>query len=275
MRCTEIADDLQSFVSGSLLDPRREAVAEHVASCPDCRATVTSLQALRRLVTSTPTAAAPSDLSRRLAAIAGEERELPLWLAKDAGARLPSGRAKRRRLVAMSGGFVMAAVGGAAALSWAYAPDTGRVSGVADLAGAELSSRPVASSSAQAVISSVSTTITLSPSGCPEGFDCPGSLAGLPLVHATIDDTTHHEVVTLVYSDGRNSIAVVQERGELDHAASGCASAQWQAGDIAIGISGSSAAVVALAKGQLPGEQAVPQGTVHRIRSGWQHLRGK
>jgi negative regulator of sigma E activity/anti-sigma factor RsiW len=80
--CADLAELRSAFVDGALDDTDRERVLSHLVECASCRRDVEDLRAVRELLNQTknepdPT---PSDLSFRLASIAGSQSVSPLWI---------------------------------------------------------------------------------------------------------------------------------------------------------------------------------------------------
>jgi negative regulator of sigma E activity/anti-sigma factor RsiW len=80
--CADLAELRSAFVDGALDDTDRERVLSHLVGCASCRRDVEDLRAVRELLNQTknepdPT---PSDLSFRLASIAGPQSVSPLWI---------------------------------------------------------------------------------------------------------------------------------------------------------------------------------------------------
>jgi negative regulator of sigma E activity len=80
--CADLAELRSAFVDGALKDTDRERLLKHLVDCANCRRDVEDLRAVRNLLNQTkdepgPT---PSDLSFRLASIAGSQSVSPLWI---------------------------------------------------------------------------------------------------------------------------------------------------------------------------------------------------
>jgi negative regulator of sigma E activity/anti-sigma factor RsiW len=80
--CADLAELRSAFVDGALNDTDRERLLKHLVDCSNCRRDVEDLRAVRHLLNRTkdepdPT---PSDLSLRLASIAGSQSFSPLWI---------------------------------------------------------------------------------------------------------------------------------------------------------------------------------------------------
>jgi negative regulator of sigma E activity len=80
--CADLAELRSAFVDGALNDTDRERLLKHLVDCANCRRDVEDLRAVRHLLNQTkdepdPT---PSDLSFRLASIAGSQSISPLWI---------------------------------------------------------------------------------------------------------------------------------------------------------------------------------------------------
>jgi anti-sigma factor RsiW len=80
--CADLAELRSALVDGALDDTDRERLLIHLVDCANCRRDVEDLRAVRDVLNQTknepgPT---PSDLSLRLASIAGSELVAPLWI---------------------------------------------------------------------------------------------------------------------------------------------------------------------------------------------------
>jgi len=123
--CDALAEQRSAFVDGALSDADRERVLAHLVDCAACRAEVTELRRLRRMLNAgSPSVASPSDdLADRLVAIAGTDAREPLLAApfrRTAAGPLRRNRRWAARTVAMAGtlgagAVLVAAVGLAAA----------------------------------------------------------------------------------------------------------------------------------------------------------------
>lgn len=65
-RCDEVALLLEAFHDGTLPAASARAVAEHVLSCPACRAALDELEEVYRMIRAAPAPAAPPELRQRL-----------------------------------------------------------------------------------------------------------------------------------------------------------------------------------------------------------------
>ena len=126
--CDELAELRSGLVDGALAPADRERVAAHLLGCDSCRADVAELRAVREMLgrSSPPAGSAPSDLSSRLASIAGDARDRPLTTSafrrRGRPGALPSHRRSTRvrtALVGLTAGTVVAGVG---VVGWAAAP---------------------------------------------------------------------------------------------------------------------------------------------------------
>jgi anti-sigma factor RsiW len=114
--CADLAELRSAFVDGALNDTDRERLLKHLVDCANCRRDVEDLRAVRQLLNQTkdepgPT---PSDLSSRLASIAGSQSVSPLWIRpfrriQPARSSRTGGLPSHRRLVKLRiGGTAMA-----------------------------------------------------------------------------------------------------------------------------------------------------------------------
>jgi negative regulator of sigma E activity len=80
--CADLAELRSAFVDGALDDTDRERLLSHLVDCANCRRDVEDLRAVRDVLNQAknepnPT---PTDLSSRLASIAGPQSVAPLWI---------------------------------------------------------------------------------------------------------------------------------------------------------------------------------------------------
>ncbi|MGD8215573.1 hypothetical protein [Aestuariimicrobium sp. Y1814] len=107
---------------------RDAATAAHLAGCESCRqATGEMQQVLDRLKHCSHPTSAPDGLSARLAAIAGNEADEPLWLASSGAGSLPSPRQRRRRTLATGSVALVACFGMLFTLGLLLAPTVDEV----------------------------------------------------------------------------------------------------------------------------------------------------
>lgn len=171
--CERFGDTLSGFVDGVLPDADRERVLTHLVDCPDCRAEVAELRAVRDLLGSRRPLEndAPADLSRRLVSIAGEEAADPLWSrpftapGRRHAYALPSRRRRMRTSVlgaVLTVGFLTVGASGVGYLAAPPAPTAIKDPGT----GAEaefstaLAQAPLSSDAVNAVIMDSGATVT-------------------------------------------------------------------------------------------------------------------
>lgn len=122
--CAKYVDDLSGFVDETLPESRWQEVAYHLAGCPACREEVLAIREVRSALSATdPEVRAPSDLTGRLEAIAGEMASQPLYLAPGEADHLPSRRRKRRRRIAQTSVVTLAMVVSVAVVAIILAPE--------------------------------------------------------------------------------------------------------------------------------------------------------
>ncbi len=100
--CGTDPESLSALVDGALDDADREELLTHLTGCPGCRAEAEELRRVRDLLGSTrrePSVPAPSELSRRLVEIAGQQAGAPLWTRPFDPARRPTALPMRHRVV--------------------------------------------------------------------------------------------------------------------------------------------------------------------------------
>lgn len=267
---THLEERVTALVDGRLTPDATERALVHLAECARCRVAVAAERATRRALREAPDPAPSSELLSRLLAmggpagplaprpghVPGAPRPVPLpppgapWLTRPPG-RTDGVRSRRRRALrsAALGVVSVASLGlvglllvgtvasrqepvalGTASLVPGVQPAAGSPPGTVDrLDDAELAALR------------------------DDGWPCPESLAGgLPLVDAHSIDTGDVPVLHLRYSDGRATVSVVEQRGELDAAQATAFSqairagtagrrdvpwhAIWQSGDVVVAV---------------------------------------
>ena len=83
MRCEHVQETLSNYLEGGLDPPRREALAEHLAGCPDCARAERELAALlsvlqERVPRHEPVLDLWAEFAPKMAAVRAEERMTPL-----------------------------------------------------------------------------------------------------------------------------------------------------------------------------------------------------
>ncbi|MFZ5872749.1 MAG: zf-HC2 domain-containing protein [Actinomycetota bacterium] len=271
---THLEERVTALVDGRLTPDATERALVHLAECARCRVAVAAERATRRALREAPDPVPSSELLSRLLAmggpagplaprpghVPGAPRPVPLpppgapWQTRPPGRTdgVRSGRRRRRTLRSAALGVVSVAslglVGllligtvasrqapepvafGAASLAPGVQPAAGAPAGTVD----RLDDEELAALRA-------------------DGWPCPESLAGgLPLVEAHSIDTGDVPVLHLRYSDGRATVSVVEQRGELDPGqatafsqaiSAGTAGrrdvpwhAIWQSGDVVVAV---------------------------------------
>ena len=117
--CQKIAALLDDFVDGALNTEDRQAVDEHVASCPDCRAELEAIQAVVRA-------------ARNLASEATSDRDLWPGIADRLETPAPARRRSRQWLTAAA--VVVAVIGAWWMGRWSSSPQTPPTPGVVHVA---------------------------------------------------------------------------------------------------------------------------------------------
>ena len=127
--CRRAHDLVDRELAGGLDADETASLETHLGTCDACRQHADGLRAvvgmLRRCQR---TQDAPHSLSDRLAAIAGEEAQQPLWLKNSGTGALPSPRRRRRARVLTGSAAVVAAVGMLFTLGLLLAPTVPTVS---------------------------------------------------------------------------------------------------------------------------------------------------
>ena len=135
-----------------------------------------------------------------------------------------------------------------------------------------------------------STSLTLSSAAelNASGWSCVRKLAGLSLVRIRSDRANNPDIVHLVYSDGLNTVSVLQQRGQLSAAPEGSqwdaglgahvrrgpsSVATWQSAEMVLTVvTNGSPVLLAEAVESLPHVRATPQTTLDRIEAGWARI---
>lgn len=133
-------------------------------------------------------------------------------------------------------------------------------------------------------------SLTVSSAGAlsAEGWFCSESLAGLSLVRLRRGDETEPGMLHLVYSDGLQTVSVIEQRGALPVALPGWQRdsglpayvrlgapnlATWQAGETVITVvTSGSPDLLAAAVHALPPEAALRRTTMGRVQAGWARI---
>ena len=110
-RCPPIAQDLSAYLDGELDDEVARRVAEHVDACPECRARLERIRAVRRVLRAQPVEDVP-DLTRAIAARVA---------ADQMGSQRRNEWAVRARIAAVAAAVAAAVVAGAS-LPWRASP---------------------------------------------------------------------------------------------------------------------------------------------------------
>jgi negative regulator of sigma E activity len=194
--CADLAELRSAFVDGALDDTDRERLLSHLVDCANCRRDVEDLRAVRDVLNQTknepgPT---PSDLSLRLASIAGSQSVAPLWIRpfrriQPSHSSRTGGLPSHRRIVklwitaaTMALGATATAIG---AIGYAAAPHLAAIgdpTGDAQVAfTSSLGQFPLASDALNAVMLADSNSLSASLSS---GLEGPSAAAGATLTAA-------------------------------------------------------------------------------------------
>lgn len=126
--CRAARDGLNGLIDDAEPIDGASATSAHLEDCPDCREAAHELRTVvSRLKETRRPAAAPADLSARLAAIAGGDASEPLWLAPEGDGVLPSPRRRRNRTLASGSVALMTCVGMLFGLGLLLAPSVDEV----------------------------------------------------------------------------------------------------------------------------------------------------
>lgn len=267
LNCTATQRDLTAYLDQALPDQRREAVATHLVGCAGCRDELAGLKELRLLLGGTVAqepATVPGSLADRLVAIAGDDARCELWLCPDRDGNLPSPRRRRRAQALALSTMTVCGVLGAVGSAWLMAPSlpTLRPDDVEALSSTGLPVR------ATSVTSSHVTD-------CPEGFTCPETMAGMPLLDREVDSVAAPTRVTSTYGADGNRLVVTQRIGRLDGMERDEERLQvWQSGPTVFCVKGSTVYDTALAAQSLPHEDQVTGEGLQRVRLGFEALTG-
>lgn len=123
---------------------------------------------------------------------------------------------------------------------------------------------------------------------CGDGWLCPATLRGLPLVWRAVDRLGDPTRMLAVYSDGMTTISVQQRRGVIADEPAGFARGDdcfeidgmpavvaWQSGESTLTVSTNGGVALArAAAAELPRQPVRAAGLLGRILAGWAHLTG-
>lgn len=128
VECRAVRDRLNVLIDGVASDEDSARIGDHLDRCDPCREAADQLRTVvNRLKDVHPAAAAPADLSARLAAIAGGDAREPLWLAPQGDGTLPSPRRRRNRSLVTGSVALVACVGMLFGLGLLLAPSVDEV----------------------------------------------------------------------------------------------------------------------------------------------------
>ncbi len=194
--CADLAELRSAFVDGALDDTDRERLLSHLVDCANCRRDVEDLRAVRDVLNRAknepnPT---PTDLSFRLASIAGPQSVAPLWIRpfrriQPSCSSRTGGLPSHRRIVKLRIATAMMAVGATVtamgAIGYAAAP---RIAPIGDPTGeaqvaftSSLGQFPLASDALNAVMLADSRALS---GNVSPGLEGPSAATGATLTPA-------------------------------------------------------------------------------------------
>lgn len=264
-QCARWQDLVGDFVDGSLAQHEHHDMRRHLRGCPACRREVDLEHEVRRGVAQAPVPGAPLALTDQLVQIGGDQY---VWMSRSGATALPSRRERRRRAAAASMGSMLLTLAMVALVGWVMAPGVPSVHGMGD----ELARSYRTQAAARAAAT---------PS-CPEGFECPAELAGLPLVGVSVVAGDLGPRVHLRYASGQLQVVVVQQHGRLDGGDAAMASVvdgwtvrTWQSDTLVLAVGSTTGPLLATACADLPHRPPAATDGLHRIVLGWEHLGGR
>ncbi|HEX6758675.1 MAG TPA: zf-HC2 domain-containing protein [Propionibacteriaceae bacterium] len=227
--CADLAELRSAFVDGALDNADRERLLSHLVDCANCRRDVEDLRAVRDVLNRTknepgPT---PSDLSFRLASIAGPQSVAPLWIRpfrriQPSHSSRTGGLPSHRRIVklriaaaTMAVGAMVTAMG---AIGYAAAPHIAAIgdpTGEAQVAfTSSLGQFPLASDALNAVMLADSRELSASLSPRLEG---PSAATGAALTPAAAQATMQRaaDAAHSVSYSGRQSFLAQRNGGVI------------------------------------------------------------
>jgi hypothetical protein len=225
---------------------------------------------------------APDDLAERLASIAGEQADQPLYLCGGHG-ELPS----TRRLVARRAAQACVALLGSAAaiviIAVLIAPEPPRLADPVRAAREHyLAARTTPQPSAQLVVAKAPATAAEDAAddwcfGLPR---CPYEVAGMPLVDYVSTVGEGSSALNLIYSDGVHTAVVGWTEGRLEDGLGGTDETEglptvavWQCGDAVVFVaSDGDEEMLSRIMAQLPDEEPYEENFLERVSAGLNRL---
>ena len=280
--CGRYRGDLSGYVDGTLPPKRVETVRAHVDGCPGCAEEVAALAAVCSRLSAWRSSFAPDDLAERLASIAGEQADQPLYLCGGPG-ELPS----TRRLVARRAAQACVALLGSAAaiviIAVLIAPEPPRLADPARAAREHyLAARTTPQPSAQLVVAKAPATAAEDAAddwcfGLPR---CPYEVAGMPLVDYVSTVGEGSSALNLIYSDGVHTAVVGWTEGRLEDGLGGTDETEglptvavWQCGDAVVFVaSDGDEEMLSRIMAQLPDEEPYEENFLERVSAGLNRL---
>ena len=280
--CGRYRGDLSGYVDGTLPPKRVETVRAHVDGCPGCAEEVAALAAVCSQLSAWRSSFAPDDLAERLASIAGEQADQPLYLCSGPG-ELPSTRRLMARRAAQA---CVALLGSAAAvviIAVRIAPEPPRLADPGRAARDHyLAARTAPQPTAQLVTSRPAATAADDDTddwcfGLPR---CPYEVAGMPLVDYVPTFGEGISALNLVYSDGVHTAVVGWTEGRLedglgrtDETEGLPTVAVWQCGDAVVFVaSDGDEEMLSRIMAQLPDEEPYEEDFLERVSAGLNRL---
>lgn len=284
--CGRFRGDLSGYVDGTLPPKRVETVQAHLEGCAECAEEAQALAAVCSQLSAWRTSLTPDDLTERLASIAGEEANQPLYLSSGPG-ELPSAR----RIVARRMVQTCVALLGSAAvvviIAVLIAPDPPRlddpVRAARDHYTAALSREDAdAGPKAQSVAFPTPTVVVddADDDWCFGLLRCPEEVAGMPLVAYLPTVREDIRALSLIYSDGEHTAVVGWTQGRLDDGLGRTDEAEglptvavWQCGDAVVFVaSDGDEEMLSRIMAQLPDEQPYEEDFLERVSAGLNRL---
>ncbi|MBK7821806.1 MAG: zf-HC2 domain-containing protein [Tessaracoccus sp.] len=278
--CGRLRGDLSGYVDGTLPPKRVDAVRAHIEGCPECAEEAAALAAVCTQLSVWRTSRTPDDLTERLASIAGEEADQPLYLSSGPG-ELPSARRMMARRLTQT---CVALLGSAAAvviIAVLIAPEPPRLDDPVRSARDHYMAALSAKTTAQPISLAAETAADDDPDDWCFGLpSCPYEVAGMPLVDYVPTVREGVSALSLVYSDGVHTAVVGWTEGRLDDGLGRTEEAEgmptvavWQCGDAVVFVaSDGDEEMLNRIMAQLPEERPYEDTLLDRISAGLDRL---
>ncbi|MFT3887494.1 MAG: anti-sigma factor [Arachnia sp.] len=281
--CGRFRGDLSGYVDGTLPQKRADAVRAHLDGCPACTDEAAALAAVCSQLSAFRLSQTPDDLTERLASIAGEAADEPLYLSCGPG-HLPSARGMFVRRAAQACVALLGSAAAVAIIAVLIAPEPPRLADPVRTAREHYLAARSADRAAAALLS-------LRPAEAEDDDEddewcfglprCPHEVAGMPLIGYAPTVREGSSGLNLVYSDGVHTAVVGWTEGRLEEGETGLTDeeaglptvAVWQCGDAVVFVaSDGDEETLSRIMAQLPEEQPYQETLMDRVSAGLSRL---